>query len=348
MTGFRWVGMLGRLLAVAASTLAVPAMAAPVCAVTAKVATSSGPYSPAAVEAGKVPPIVSSGGLTCSSALLVLLGSNSIKATFASLNDLKLKGSAGDIVYTASADPNGTVPLTQNKTTEYMQNNVLNALGLLGSNNGTLPVNIKLASGVRPAPGRYTDTITMTWDWRICNGISALVCVGSYETPPSPVKSDVTVTLDVTPQDMTITLTSAATWDATNGTARPLAVPGSKGRTTLAVRNPDLVALDNASVALIYKVPARTSVILDGDGTTSSTVIGFTDGSPSAGVTLSYVPGSATDDVDFSADNGVSWTYSPVAGNRASEGAITQLRFRPKGAMKAGGAFSLSFPYLLR
>lgn len=352
MTDFGWCGVLVRLLLLVTGVSAGPAMAAPACTATAQVATTSGPYSPAAVSAGKVPAIASSAGLTCGSTLLVVLGSNSVKATFSTLNALKLKGSAGEIAYTASADPGGTVPLTQNKTTEYMQNNVLNALGLLGSNNGTLPVYVKLASGNRPAPGRYADTITISWDWRICTGISALVCVGGYDTSPAPpaapVKSEITITLDVTPQDMTIALTSATTWDATNGTLRPLAVPGSKGRTTLSVRNPDLVALDDGSVALIYKVPARTSIVLDGDGTLSPTVIGFADGSPSAGVTLSYVPGSASDDVDFSADNGLSWTYAPVAGNRASEAQITQLRFRPKGAMKAGGAFSLSFPYLLR
>jgi hypothetical protein len=348
MTGFGWLRRWGVVVAIVMGVLAGPALAAPACTATAKVTTASGPYSPAAVNAGKVPAIGSSAGLNCGSSLLVLFGSNSVRGTFSSLNDLKLKGSGGEIAYTASADPGGTVPLTQNKTTEYMQNNVLNALGLLGGTSGTLPVYLKLASGVRPAPGSYSDTITISWDWRVCTGISLLVCVGGYDTPIAAVKSEITMTLEVAPQDMTIVLTSAIKWDATGGTTRPLAVPGGKGRTTLAIRNPDLVALDDGSVTLIYKVPARTSIALDGDGTTSPTVIGFVDGSPASGVTFSYVAGSATDDVDFSSDNGGSWTYAPVAGDRTSEAGITQVRFRPKGMLKPGGAFSVSFPYLLR
>jgi hypothetical protein len=344
-----WWRTLARVAAFGMAWVATPALAA-VCNASPTVTTAAGPYSPAAVNEGKAPALVSSAGLTCSSSLLVVLGSNTVSATFSSANSgatgLVLKGSAGQIGYTASADPGGTVPLTQGKTTEYLQNNVLNALGLLGANNGTLPVYLKLASGTTPAPGRYTDVITITWDWRVCNGISALLCVGTYERPVGVVKTEITITLDVSAQDMTIALSSATKWDAINGTTRPLAVPGSKGRTTLAVRNPDLVAL--GSIALVYKVPARTSIVLDGDGTTSPTIIGFTDGSPASGVTFGYVPASTTDDVEFSADDGVSWNYAPVAGNRSSEAAITHLRFRPKGAMKAGTTFTLSFPYLLR
>jgi hypothetical protein len=148
---------------------------------------------------------------------------------------------------------------------------------------------------------------------------------------------------------MTMTLTSVTTWDPINGAGRPLALPGSKGRTSVVVRNPDLVPLDDGSIALVYKVPAKTSVALDGDGTGSATVIGFTDGSPTSGAALTYTAaGSGSDDVDFSSDNAASWGYAPVAGDRTSEAAVTHVRFRPRGAMKPGGSFTLSVPYLVR
>ncbi|MCP3733643.1 spore coat protein U domain-containing protein [Sphingomonas sp. RP10(2022)] len=347
MTYRGWVWRMAAL--AVAGGLAAPVMAAPACAPTAKVTTTAGPYSPAAISAAKVPAVPNSAGLVCDSTLVVLFGSNSVKATISSLNGMKLANGAARIAYIASADPGGTVPLTPGQPIEYMQNNVLNALGLLGGTAGTLPLYVKPTGGAAPAVGRYTDTITITWDWRICKGISALVCIGGYDVPTGVVKSEVTITLDVAPQDMTIALTSATTWDPVNGTTRPLAFPGSKGRTSLTVRNPDLVALDDGSIAIVYKVPAKASVALDGDGSGSATVVGFADGSPASGTTF-----SAATDVSYSADKvdqvtgTTNWSYAPVAGNRASEAAVTFVRFRPRGAMKAGTSFTLSVPYLVR
>ncbi|USU05458.1 spore coat protein U domain-containing protein [Sphingomonadaceae bacterium OTU29LAMAA1] len=341
MSRFRWIGLFA---AMAAACCATPAAAA-LCNASAAATRNAGPYSPAAVQAGKVPAIVGSAGLTCDASLLVILGSNSVRATFSSLNGLKLKGASTDIAYTAAADPGGTVALTQDKTTEYMQNNVINALGLLGANNGMMPLYLTIPSGAQPPVGQYKDVITITWDWRICRGISALICIGGYETPPVPVKSVITVTLDVQAVTMTMALTSVTTWDPVKGTAAPLDFPGAKGRTTLRVDNPDLVPLDG--VVLIYKVPNRTSVALDGDGT-NAPVIGFADGQPSSGIAFNYTPGSTTDDVDFSTDNGATWAYAPVAGNRTSEANVTHLRFRPRNALNPSSGFSVSFPYLVR
>ena len=340
----RWVW---RLVAVAVAATLLPSAASAACTVTPQVTTTAGPYSPAAVAAGKVPTITGQAGLTCTATVLTLFGGNYLRATFSSLNGMTLKNGAKAIPYAAFADSGATVPLTNGSTTDYMQNNLLNVLGLLGSSNATLPLYIRPGAAAAIPNGSYVDKITIAWDWRICSvAYVAGNCLGTLDR--SSGSSVITVTVNVAAQDVTMTITSVATWDPVNGTTRPFALPDSKGRTSLAVRNPDLVALDDGSLALVYRVPARTSVALDGDGTTSSTVFGFTDGSPASGTTLSYTPGSATDDVDFSTDNGATWTYSPVAGDRASEAAVTALRFRPKGAMKAGSAFTLSFPYRVR
>lgn len=84
---------------------------------------------------------------------------------------------------------------------------------------------------------------------------------------------------------MTIALTSVTTWDPVNGAGRPLALPGSKGRTTLTVGNPDLVPLD-------------------GDGSGSAIVIGFAVGSPASTNALTYTDGASAADDDFTAGNG--------------------------------------------
>lgn len=336
-----------RFVACVAAAVLMPAAASAACTVTPKVTANAGPYSPAAVAAAKLPTIASQAGFGCNATVLTLFGDNYVRATFTSLNAMTLKNGAKAIPYAAFADAGGTIPLTNGATIDYMQNNLLNLLGLLGSSNAALPLYLKPGAAAGVPYGAYVDRITVAWDWKICSVAYVLgACVGTLDQGAG--SSEITVTVTVGPQDLTMTVSSAVTWDPVNGTGRPFALPGSKGRTSLAVRNPDLVPLDDGSLALVYRVPAKTSVALDGDGTAGNPVFGFSDGSPASGTTLSYVPGSASDDVDFSADNGATWTYAPVAGDRASEAAVTALRFRPRGAMKAGSAFTVSFPYLVR
>lgn len=336
-------------LAIASVTMSGSALA---CTVTAKAPLSAGPFSPIAVAGGKVPTIVGQGGLKCDAGVLTLFGGNYLRATFTTLNGstingLKLKNGTKELPYTAFADAGGTVGLTHGATIDYMQNNLLNLLGLLGPSNAALPLYIKPGAAAGLPYGTYTDTITIAWDWRICSLAYVLgACVGSLDKDTG--STEIVVSVEVGPQDMTITLSSMTTWDAVRGTNRPLAVPGSKGRASLLVSNPDLVPLDGGSIALIYQVPPRTSVALDGDGATASPIIGFTDGSPASGSTLNYTQDSAVDDVDFSADGGATWNYSPSAGNRASEAAVTHLRFRPRGAMNAKSSFTVTIPYLVR
>lgn len=336
-----WRGALAWLLLVAPGS-------AWACTVSARTTISGATYSPAAVAAGKVPTLSGFAGLTCTSAVLVLLGGNYVRGTFSSANGLKLKNGTRELGYAVFADSGGTVPIAQNAQIDYMQNNLLNLLGLLGGSSAALPLYIRPGSAAGLPYGDYVDTISVQWDWRICNVAYVLgACVGTLDQGTG--RTDITVKLTVGPQDVTMTLSSVITWDPVNGTAWPFALPGAKGRTTLAVRNPDLVPLDSGSVALVYKVPTKASIALDGDGTASATIVGFTDGSPTSGTTLTYTAAnSTTDDVDFSADDGVTWTYAPVPGNRASEAAITHLRFRPRGAMRESSNFTLSFPYLVR
>ncbi len=348
MTYARIARLIGAIAALLWGMASAPVLAAPACTTSVPATLNAGPFSPAAVNGGKVPIVPGAAGITCDTSFIVLIGGNYLRGTLSSLNNGKLKKGGQLIGYTAYADSGATVPLTPGVTVDYMQNNLLNVLGLLGGSSAALPLYIKVPSGPIPSIGTYSDTITITWDWKLCKGVYALGnCVGTLDTGTG--SSVVTVNLNVAAQDMTIALSSITTWDSVNGTGRPLALPGSKGRTSLVVRNPDLVALDDGSIAVIYKVPAKTSIALDGDGTTSPTVIGFTDGSPASGAALTYAaPGSTSDDVDFSADNGGSWTYAPTAGNRASEAQITQVRFRPRGAMKAASSFTLTFPFLVR
>jgi hypothetical protein len=321
------------------------------CTLTADVTATLSPYSPAAVKAGAVPAVPSRAGLMCDTAVLVLLSDNAIKAKFHSENGLTLKQQSGSatVDYAASVDPSGTYAFGQDTTINYMQNNLLNLLGLLGGSSADLPIYVKpKATATLPPVGVYTDRITIDWDWKMCTGIGALgLCIGILDQGVG--RSTITVTLNVTPQNMTMTVTSATTWDPISGTLNPKAFPGSKRRQSLTVNNPDIVAVDTGTVQLVLPTPTGTMVALDGDGTGIGAAIRLADGAPASGMALSYVgPGDSGDDVDFSSDGGASWAYAPAAGNAASQRAITHVRLRPRGAMAKQSNFTVSLPYQVR
>lgn len=326
-----------------AAMLALCAGAAQACTVTPGVPTDFGTFSAQSVKQAAIPSQFSRGGLSCPTSAIVLLGINYMRAKFQSKNGLKLMNGTNAIAYTASADPGATAPFAQNTTVDYMQNNLLNALGLLGGSNADLPIYVKPTGGTLPPPGVYTDKITLTWNWYLCPGVNALiVCLGTPDQG-SNVTTVIDVTLTVGAKSVLLTTSTGTTWDPVNGTSNPKSLPGGKRRMIVNVTNPDLVPVDKDTLGLNLWVPVGTSVALDGDGTTSGSFLNFTEGTPASALTVNYAtPGSATDDVDFSSDRGVSWNYVPVAGDTISQSAVTNVRVRPKGTMAAGSRFSIS------
>ncbi|WP_375382501.1 spore coat protein U domain-containing protein [uncultured Sphingomonas sp.] len=341
-----WPTVVAALLLMLAS--ASPAMAA--CTVSQTVTTNVGPYSPAAAKAGAVPALQSRGGLTCPSAAVTPLAGNYMRATLQSDNKFKLiqKGGTNGIAYVASADAAGTYPFTQGSTIDYMQNNLPGTLGLLGGSSADLPFFVKPTGGASIPAGSYTDRITINWSWYLCPGIGALgACIGTPDSGSGT--SVITVTLLIAPQAVVMTISSVSTWDPVNAQANPRTIPGGKLRSTIAVSNPDIVPLDAATLSLVVPTPPGLVPALDGDGASTGSAIQLTDGTPASGLTFRYGgPADATDDVDFSADGGATWGYAPVAGDAASQRAITHVRIRPEGAMAKQSGFTVSVPYMVR
>lgn len=328
--------------AAAAFGVAAPAQA---CTVTTSLTTDLGSFSPAAVKNAVVPAAYSKAGLTCTPSLIVLLGGNYIKAKFHSANNLKLVNGASQISYVPSPDAAATVTWTQDQTVDYMQNNLLNVLGLLGGSSAEFPLYVKPSSATAMPVGDYTDRITITWSWYICQGLGiGPLCAGTPDQNTGTPTTTIDVTLHVTAKTITLTTTTSTTWDPVNGTSFPKSLPLGRKRMTISAANPDLVAADLNSIGLNVAVPARTMIALDGDGS-SSTFLQYTDGTPASSLALIYTsPSSTSDDVDFSSDNGVSWTYYPVAGSDVSQAAVTNVRLRPRGSMAANSNFSVSLP----
>ena len=315
------------------------------CTVTPAISTDFGTFCGQSVKQAAIPSQFSRGGLNCQTSAIVLLGVNYIRGKFQSRNNMKLMSGTNTIAYTASADPGATVAFTQNGTVDYMQNNLLNVLGLLGGSNADLPIYVNPSGGVLPPPGVYTDRITMTWNWYLCPGVNALlVCLGT-PSQGTNVTTVIDVTLTVGAKSILLTTSTGTTWDPVNGTSNPKALPGGKRRLIVNAANPDLVPVDANTLSLNLAVPPGTLIALDGDGTGSGSFLNYANGTPASTLSLTYSsPGSTTDDVDFSSDRGASWTYVPAAGDSASQAAVTNIRVRPKGAMAAGSRFSLSVP----
>lgn len=339
-----------RLVAVVAVLASFPAIA---CTMPANASVTVGSYSPAAIKAGAVPYAQTASGFECSTlTVLTLLSANYLSATIASGATLRLSSTtnpADTLSYQLYANASNNYEIKPGATTYYMKSGLVTLL-TVGSQGANVPLFFKLATGTAPPAGTYTGTLAIRWDWNFCNGVAvgSLCAVGATDSGSKTVT--IAITLYVAPRPPTVTLAlGAVTWDPVNRTSSPKAIPGSKRRMIMTLTNPDLVATEVDATTLVVATAPRQAIALDGDGTGSGAVVQATEGSPPSGATITYVaPGSTTDQIDFSNDNGLTWTYVPVPGDAASQAAVTGVRIRPKASMAAGSSISVSIPYSVR
>jgi hypothetical protein len=132
--------------------------------------------------------------------------------------------------------------------------------------------------------------------------------------------------------------TVAPTSDPINGATNPKSIPGSVQLYNVRVTNQGSGPVDNNAVAIVDSVPASTRLFVGNLGGAGSGPVTFVNGSPSSALTWTFTAlNSTTDDVDFSNDNGATWTYVPVPDANGYDAAVTTLRMRPKGTMPGNG-----------
>ena len=130
----------------------------------------------------------------------------------------------------------------------------------------------------------------------------------------------------------------APTSDPINGVTNPKSIPGSVQLYNLRVTNQGSGPVDNNAVLIVDPVAANTRLFVGDLGGAGSGPITFVNGTPSSALTWTFTAlNSATDDVDFSNDGGVTWTYVPVPDANGYDAAVTALRLRPKGTMPGNG-----------
>jgi len=141
--------------------------------------------------------------------------------------------------------------------------------------------------------------------------------------------------------------------DPVNGTTNPKNIPGAEALYTITVANTGLGRLDTDTLQVADAIPANTSLFVGNLGGSPAGPVTFANSA--SGLTFAYTAlGSATDDVEFSNNNGSTWAYTPVPDANGYDAAVTNLRLRPKGRMSAwsgSGAypsFTLSFKVRVR
>ena len=108
-------------------------------------------------------------------------------------------------------------------------------------------------------------------------------------------------------------------------------------------------SVDNNSVLITDRIPANTRLFVGNLGAPGSGPVAFVNGTPGSALTWTFTAlNSLTDDLDFSSDNGATWTYVPVPDANGYDAAVTDIRMRPKGLMPGQGSGSPNFELQFR
>lgn len=152
----------------------------------------------------------------------------------------------------------------------------------------------------------------------------------------------------VTPVPLTASKTSLVVSDPVNAATNPKAIPGAVIQYDIGVNNPNPLPVDSNSVIVSDPTPANLRFCVTDIGSPGSGPISFVNGSPPAGLSFSFLGlASTADSVEFSNDNGATWTYVPVPDATGCDPAVTHFRVRPAGAFSGSGQFSLRARYRL-
>lgn len=141
---------------------------------------------------------------------------------------------------------------------------------------------------------------------------------------------------------LTISKSQSTAWDPINKYLFPKAVPGAQVTYTITVSNA-LFQSTARNVTISDAIPSRVKFYV-GTGNPVTVTIGLT-----SGLTYTYTSlSSGTDGLDFSSDNGATWTYTPVAGTDGSDPNVTNIRVKTGGNQAATDSFTIAFTAVVK
>lgn len=148
---------------------------------------------------------------------------------------------------------------------------------------------------------------------------------------------------------ISMTNSSVVVSDPFNGSTNPKRIPGAVLTRSIVVSNSNSGFTDSSTVVLVMTIPTATSLYVGNLGGAGSGPVLFTDGATASGLTYSYTSlASTTDNVAFSNNGGVSYTYTPVPNANGYDSAVTHVRVSPGGALAAAGAGNPSATFQIR
>jgi hypothetical protein len=208
-----------------------------------------------------------------------------------------------------------------------------------------LTINIRNSGGTVIATASTSFTATNPIGlWKQVSGANVPVTPGTYTFEaviPNPANFDL-ASLVFKP-GLAVSKTSVPWSDPVNGTTSPKLVPGAVAEYTIAAASPAAYTVTSNSIAVIDATPANMELVVN----TAGGPVAFTSGT--SGLTYTFTSlASSTDRVDFSNDNGTSWSYTPAANANGTDPAVTHIRVRPAGTMAASSSFSFKLRYRIK
>jgi uncharacterized repeat protein (TIGR01451 family) len=189
---------------------------------------------------------------------------------------------------------------------------------------GNLPagssVNLMLEAEVDAGTGGSTITNTASIDFLSQVDVNSANDVATVNIVP------------VGSPSLLVVKTSMVIDDPINNGTNPKAIPGGTVRYLIGTTNSGTGGADTDTVVVTDAIPASTALrVSDFDGLTNGPVQ-FVDGTPNSGLTYAFASlADPSDDVSFSNDGGVTFSYAPVAIANGTDPAVTHIRVNPKG-----------------
>jgi len=139
--------------------------------------------------------------------------------------------------------------------------------------------------------------------------------------------------------NLLVTKSRSTVYDPVVGvSANAKSIPSARVDYTIRVENRGSGAADANTVTITDPVPPRTRLYVGNLNGLGSGPVVFTNGSPSSGLGYTFTSlASTTDNVAFSNNGGVSYTYTPIPDADGFDGTVTHLRVTFSGSMNAAG-----------
>ncbi|MEQ1814213.1 MAG: hypothetical protein ABL860_07165 [Candidatus Nitrotoga sp.] len=242
-------------------------------------------------------------------------GGSTLTITLTNANATAITGAAFTDTYPANVTNTATPGLT----------NTCGGTATAAANGSSLA----LSGGTIPASGSCTLTVAVTSSV----AGSYLNSTGSVTTTNAGSGTAATATLTVTGGSPSLVnmKTVSVTSDPFNGGTNPKNIPGAEVLYNLRVTNTGVGVVDNNTLVIDDPLPANTELFVGDLGAVGSGPIVFVQGTPTSNLTYSFTSlASLIDDVDFSNDNGATWTFVPTP---PYDPAVNRVRLKPQGAM---------------